>query len=324
VSGTEAIFRELMAGLSEEERQQLPAHLRGGSHFPLAEQPDPWQQFVNTFDVRWLPHELAARLIIQFAAWLEAEGDDRGKFVRTHLELARRGWEVAGPGQEIELVFLRDVVTWPREEGALHVFADWLEEHDDPRASTLRLIAELRSLARSLDPWWVEDFCFRPSPGGYGLFTNSGRGVLQRSSNEAGRFNHRLISTQHALLALLRESFGFASTSLTALGLHRREAAREVERLTPTSPDGPVREGYASDSARYGAAVQFAREEAAVFKQDRVGPEHLVLGICRAAPCVATRVLVNLGASPALVCERVLTRMGQDPWPWLRAHPEVW
>jgi uncharacterized protein (TIGR02996 family) len=330
VAGTEAIFRELLASLSEEERQAIPTGASPGWYHPRPDPTDPWQRFVDTFGF-WIwwgeRQELYARLLPRFAAWLEEQGDERGELVRLHLDLADRGWGREGPAQDMELAFLRDILARPLDEGTFPVFADWLEERDDPRAYDVRLLGRRRALGRSIDAWWVEDFFFpRPEPGlnGYSTFSDATRRLMQFSNQEAQRLNHVLLSTQHVLLALFRGGSDDTRTFVDVLGLHRHQVALELERVTPVGTEPFVLMGKLPQSARLRATVCFAAREAEAFGDETVRPEHILLGLCRAAPCVATRIMVNLGVAPALVCELVLHRMGHDPWPWLQAHPEVW
>lgn len=266
--------------------------------------------------------ELASRLLPPFAAWLESHGDARGEFVRVHLAVDRYCWDGADQPPEQELAFLREIVTRPTDEQAILVFADWLEDRGDSRFGGVRLVARRRALGRELDPWWVEDFFPRGTNVGLGPADEATRHVIRLADREAKSLNHWFVSTQHVLLAFQREDFGLATTTLKELGLPRAAIGREVERLTPSGTEDIVLLGKLPSSACLRAANRYTFQES--LGGEVAQPEHLLLGLCRAAPCAATRVLVNLGVMPALVCERLLKGMGQDPWPWLRARPEVW
>jgi hypothetical protein len=75
---------------------------------------------------------------------------------------------------------------------------------------------------------------------------------------------------------------------------------------------------------RLKAALEFAIAEADGFNDDQIRPDHILLGLCRIGPCTAAAVLRQLGVTPAVVCERVITRLDGEPLRWLQARPEVW
>jgi uncharacterized protein (TIGR02996 family) len=334
VKSEDTIFRELLERLDEQDRREVELRLeQWGDRAP--EEPDPWIRFEVRFAaLRWAAHTWDEHGPYQdlrrtFAAWLEDREDPRGEFVRLHHDIHELGEcrASANPAElGVERAFLEDVLNHPHDETPVLIFADWLEEHHDPRADLIRLLARVRTLSRSLHPDWVEGFFFplrRISSSGFACFDNSSRRVLMFANQEAQRLNHRYPGTQHILLALLREEFGIRTSTLAGIGLGPAGVRRVVERITPTGPDR-VLLGKLPQSSRVRAALGFALHEADVLGADIVGPEFLLLGLCRVAPCMATGVLQNLGFSPATVCGRVLHQLGRDPLPWLRQHPEVW
>jgi uncharacterized protein (TIGR02996 family) len=324
----DTLFRDLLASLNEEERQRVNAHLAYfGARARAAA--DPWHRFGASFGcLRFDSPETFDRLQRAFAAWLQERHDPRGEFLHLHYQLADLAGHLpaAGVDTDLEEVFLRDVLAHPADEVPLLVFADWLEDHDDLRGPMLRLLARVRSLGRSLAAEWVEHFHspwpLLPPPV-YDRYSDPARRVMQLANQQAQRFNHDYIGTQHLLLALLAENFAVAPVVLVALGVSRTAAAQEVERIAPTGPE-MVTMGKLPQSARTRATVRFSLAEADALGHQTVAPAHVLLGLCRANPCVATRVLDALGASPAAVCTRLLVHLDRAPRRWLRDRPEVW
>jgi uncharacterized protein (TIGR02996 family) len=230
------------------------------------------------------------------------------------------------PDAAMEAVFLQDIAAHPGDETPWLVFADWLEDQGDNRAPLVRCEGRLQALSRRLKPAWIENVpAVSPTlpPDVSGRFDEAARRVMQQINQEAQRFNHNYISTQHVLLALLHRDFGQASSVLGDLDLSLPATLSQVVRLTPVEPE-MVTGGKLPQSAQLRAAVVLACREAGGLGDVMVNPDHLLLGICRSAPCVATRVLQDLGVPPRLVCERLLAERGQDARRWVRSHPEVW
>src|SRR5436190_385535 len=65
----------------------------------------------------------------------------------------------------------------------------------------------------------------------YERFTDRARKVMQLANQEAQRFNHEYIGTEHLLLGLLREQEGVAAQVLMNLGLKLEDVREEVLNL---------------------------------------------------------------------------------------------
>ena len=330
-----AFFQEMLESLNEDERRRVDAWSRHYREW-LGTQPDPWVRFDLRFTyLRWHGPDTYDQLRRSFGAWLEEQHDPRGQLPRLHEEFLALGNELASLGRcrlpqtEIDLgveeALLRDVLADPADQTAFLVLADWLEERDDPRARHVRLLASVRALGRRLQPAWLEASAVPwPSlPHTYQHFGEPARRVMQLANQEAQRFNHEYIGTQHILLGLLRQDFAVTPAALIGHGITLAAARAQVERLTPTGPD-MVTMGKLPQSLRGKASIGFAVQEAEALGHEVISPEHLLLGLCQTSPCTAARVLDALGTSPGAVCRRVLTDLGSDPLRWLRQHPEVW
>src|SRR6478672_11422764 len=74
-------------------------------------------------------------------------------------------------------------------------------------------------------------------------FTDRARKVLTLAQDEAQRFNHNYIGTEHLLLGLVREGEGIAAGVLESLGVNLDKVRHEVIRvLSQSSSAGPAQE----------------------------------------------------------------------------------
>ncbi|MBI2774068.1 MAG: hypothetical protein HYX56_06215, partial [Chloroflexi bacterium] len=66
-------------------------------------------------------------------------------------------------------------------------------------------------------------------PGPFDRFTDRAKRVLALSQDEAIRFNHNYIGTEHLLLGLVREGEGVAARVLDQMGIQLSAIRRSVE-----------------------------------------------------------------------------------------------
>ncbi len=144
----------------------------------------------------------------------------------------------------------------------------------------------------------------------YERFTDRARKVMQFAHQEALRFNHEYVGTEHILLGLIKEGTGVAANILKKLGIDLRAMRLEVEKLVSSGPD-LVTMGRLPQTPRAKKAVEYAIEEARRLKHNYVGTEHLLLGLLKEHDGVAAQVLMNLGLKLDDVREEVLATLGQ-------------
>src|SRR5919109_715961 len=71
----------------------------------------------------------------------------------------------------------------------------------------------------------------------YERFTDRARKVMQLANQEAQRFNHEYIGTEHILLGLVKEGSGVAANVLKNLDVDLRKIRVEVEKIVQSGPD---------------------------------------------------------------------------------------
>src|SRR5271165_6213650 len=143
----------------------------------------------------------------------------------------------------------------------------------------------------------------------YERFTDRARKVMQLANQEAQRFNHEYIGTEHILLGLIKEGSGVAANVLKNLEVDLRKIRLEVEKLVQSGPD-MVTMGKLPQTPRAKKVIEYSMEEARNLGHNYVGTEHILLGLLREQEGVAAQVLMNLGLKLEEVREEVLSLLG--------------
>src|SRR5690349_19401849 len=140
-------------------------------------------------------------------------------------------------------------------------------------------------------------------------FTDRARKVMALANQEAQRFNHEYIGTEHILLGLVKEGSGVGANVLKNLEVDLRKVRMEVEKLVKSGPD-MVTMGKLPQTPRAKKVIEYAIEEARNLNHNYVGTEHLLLGLLREHDGVAAQVLMNLNLKLEEVREEVLNLLG--------------
>src|SRR5438270_274271 len=155
----------------------------------------------------------------------------------------------------------------------------------------------------------------RPGPGlsetagMYERFTDRARKVMQLANQEAQRFHHEYIGTEHILLGLVKDGSCVAANVLKNLDVDLRKVRQEVEKIIQSSPDMPI-PGKLPQTPRAKKVVEYAIEEARNVNHNYIGTEHLLLGLLREEEGFASQVLMNLGLRLTEVREEMLALVG--------------
>jgi ATP-dependent Clp protease ATP-binding subunit ClpC len=151
-------------------------------------------------------------------------------------------------------------------------------------------------------------------------FTDRARKVMALANQEAQRFNHDYIGTEHILLGLVKEGSGVGANVLKNLGVDLRRVRREVEQLIKHGP-GMVTMGKVPHTPRAKRVIEYAIEESRGLNHNYVGTEHLLLGLLREQDSVAAQVLIRLGLKLENVRAEVLDLLGAGVKPELFPTP---
>src|SRR5437660_491751 len=166
--------------------------------------------------------------------------------------------------------------------------------------------------------------------GMYERFTDRARKVMQLANQEAQRFNHEYIGTEHILLGLVKEGSGVAANVLKNLDIDLRKVRLEVEKIVQTGPGGgEITVSQRPHTPRARKVIEYAVEEAHNLNHNYVGTEHLLLGLLREEEGVAGRGqgFVNGAVPPWLRDCRVValhvSRLWGDSDDWTEASKRV-
>ena len=143
----------------------------------------------------------------------------------------------------------------------------------------------------------------------FNRFTERARKVIVYAKEEARRFNHDYIGTEHLLLGLVREGEGVAAAVLQKLGIDLETIRIEVEKMVQPGPQTQVL-GDIPFTPRSKKALELSAEEARALGHNYIGTEHLLLGLVKEGEGMAYRVLLNLGLDLAKLRNEVMELLG--------------
>src|SRR5687767_11857271 len=143
-------------------------------------------------------------------------------------------------------------------------------------------------------------------------FTDRARKVMGLARQEAQRFNHDYIGTEHILLGLVQEGSGVAASVLKNLDIDLKKIRQEVEKLVSTGTT-MVTMGQLPFTPRAKKVLELSLEEASNLGHTYIGTEHLLLGLIRESEGIAAQVLRNLKVKVEDVREEVLELLGAEP-----------
>ena len=143
----------------------------------------------------------------------------------------------------------------------------------------------------------------------FNRFTERARKVIILAKEEARRFNHDYIGTEHILLGLIREGEGVAAAVLQKMGVSLENIRLEIEKLVQPGPTTQII-GDIPFTPRAKKALELAAEEARSLGHNYIGTEHILLGLIREGEGIAYQVLLNLGLDLSTVRNEVMELLG--------------
>ncbi len=126
-------------------------------------------------------------------------------------------------------------------------------------------------------------------------FSERARRVLSLAQEEAQRFNHNYIGTEHILLGLVRETDGVAAKVLSNLGVELSKVRSAVEFIIGRGEKSTA--GEIGLTSRAKKVIELAVDEARRLNHNYIGTEHLLIGLMREGEGVAAGVLESLGVN---------------------------
>ncbi len=142
-------------------------------------------------------------------------------------------------------------------------------------------------------------------------FTERARRVIILAREEAERYHHEYLGTEHILLGILKDGGGIAITVLQKLAVDLKQLKQEVERNLPRSLNTLV-VGEIPFTPKAKKVLEFAVEEARLMGHNYIGTEHLLLGLLKEKDGVAFKVLNTFGVRLVETREKILSLL-QEP-----------
>jgi ATP-dependent Clp protease ATP-binding subunit ClpC len=139
-------------------------------------------------------------------------------------------------------------------------------------------------------------------------FTERARKVLSLAQEEAQRFKHNYIGTEHLLLGLVREGEGVAAKVLQKLGVDLQAVRNAVEFIIGRGDRIVL--GEIGLTPRAKKVIELAIDEARRMNHHYIGTEHLLLGLIREGEGVAAGVLESLGVKLDQARKETLAMLG--------------
>src|SRR6478609_9508823 len=149
--------------------------------------------------------------------------------------------------------------------------------------------------------------------GQFEKFTERARKVLSLAQDEAQRFNHNYIGTEHLLLGLVREGDGVAAKVLANLGVELQKVRSAVEFIIGRGDRIVL--GEIGLTPRAKKVIELAVDEARRLNHHYIGTEHLLLGLVRKGEGIAAGVLESLGVNLEKVRTKTIQVLSQASGP---------
>jgi ATP-dependent Clp protease ATP-binding subunit ClpC len=138
---------------------------------------------------------------------------------------------------------------------------------------------------------------------------------MRLADQEARRFDHEYIGTEHILLGLIQQGSGIVTRALRGLNVDVPDVWVEVESVVRAGPRDRVANGRRPHTPRAKRAIEHAVEAARTQGQRYVGTEHVLLGLLREEEGVAAQVLINQGLALDAV-RAAVERAADDGFRW--------
>lgn len=221
--------------------------------------------------------------------------------------------------------------------GTEHLLLGMLREGDGVAAKVLvahglNLIDVRQEFLQAIDPNFVAQpveekpgATVQPQPNpepepepetGHLNFTPHALVILALARQEANRFNHHFLGTEHLLLGLIKSGPGIALNVLQKMNINPEAIVKEIETAIPPGPDQLFpRFTDAPYTPRVKKVVALAQKEAKQLNKGYVGSEHLLLGMLREGRGVAGRILQKHGLELEKTRQLIVAEQPMEPQP---------
>ncbi|MBI4377827.1 MAG: ATP-dependent Clp protease ATP-binding subunit [Nitrospinae bacterium] len=136
-------------------------------------------------------------------------------------------------------------------------------------------------------------------------FTERARRVIILAREEAEKYQHEYLGTEHILLGIIKDGGGIAVLVLQRLGIDIKQLRAEIERNLPESSNTLII-GDIPFTSGAKKVLEYAVEEARSIGHTYIGTEHLLIGLIKEKDGVAYRILLSFGLQYADIKEQTI------------------
>ncbi|MBW7985885.1 ATP-dependent Clp protease ATP-binding subunit [Lactobacillus helveticus] len=141
-------------------------------------------------------------------------------------------------------------------------------------------------------------------------YSKSVNQVLEIAREQAQEFHHRLIGTEHVLLAMVIETEGEAGKILRSWGLTPTAVREEIERYTGYG--SAAKSSYMEMSPRLSLALDYAKRQADQGGYKEIETNHVLLGITASEQVLSAMILKNLNVDIGRLRQDVNDSLDQE------------
>ena len=143
-------------------------------------------------------------------------------------------------------------------------------------------------------------------------YTEQANKVLKIARDTAKKLNHPYVGTEHLLLGLRAVYTGVAGQVLGMNGVDEESIRKVVDELVCPAGETAIAH-HPENSPRLEYILEESKVEAAHFRSDKIGTEHMLLALLRDPDCVATRILLTLSINMQKIYQDIFSVLGGDP-----------
>ena len=143
----------------------------------------------------------------------------------------------------------------------------------------------------------------------YDMFTERARRAIVHAGDEARRFGHDYIGTEHILLGLVKEGTGAVAHVLRQNSVSLEDVRDRIVNVVRTGP--PLgSDKQLAFTPRAKEMLERAMAESRALKASYVGTEHLLLALLHDKSALAGNLLMDMGLQLEAVRRQVLEFLG--------------
>jgi ATP-dependent Clp protease ATP-binding subunit ClpB len=146
-------------------------------------------------------------------------------------------------------------------------------------------------------------------------FTNKAREAIAAAQSIAARFHHQQIDNEHLLLAILEQEGGLGPHILQRAGQNVEKIQNDLQAYLARQPKVYSGEGFSEQiylSPRLARILEQAQKEAASFKDEYIGVEHLLLSLLEGEQGEGKRLLQSSGLNRELLLQALQSIRGHQ------------